>query len=156
MAATFKSIAMMRSVLEGIRRRLPTYVYTQSFDSNGNPLLLVSADATPATTEQVAMIRISPVTNVFLNSVGGTQEGFCPHLVELCLEATAASASVSLLTDVNKTAIWGELLKQAGIFTLYLTAAGTVPALASVGTQMVAANQVAVFEIDPSQRLAAS
>lgn len=152
MATSIKAGAMMRTLKEGIARRLPTYVYTTGADASGNPVLLVSQDASPATTEQVAMIRIRPVDLIFTNSVGNTQENFAPHFVELCTE-TSTVASVSFLTEVNATAIKGELLKQSGIFIAYLTANGTVPAVASVDTQMVAANQVATFELDPSYRL---
>jgi len=153
MATSFKAKAMMRGVKEGIGRRLPTYVLTDGSDSDGNPLLLVSADSSPATTEQVALIRIRPVSLIFTNSVGGVQEDFAPHFVELCLEADNTLTSTARLTEANQVAIKGELLKQTGLFISYLLASGSVPAIANVATQMVAANQVAVFETDPSYRL---
>ncbi len=153
MATSFKAQAMMRAIKEGIGRRLPSYTLTNGLDTAGNPVLLVSADATPATTEQVALLRVRPVSLIFTNSVGGTQEDFAPHFVEMCLEATAAAATVALLTEANQSAIKGEVLKQSGIYIGYLTATGTVPAIANVDTQMVAANQVATFELDPSFRL---
>lgn len=153
MASSFKAQAMMRAIKEGIGRRLTSYTLTSSVDSDGNPILLVSADSTPATTEQVAMLRVRPVSLIFTNGIGGTQEDFAPHFVEMCSEATAAAATVSLLTEANQSIIKGEVLKQSGIYIGYLTATGTVPALANVATQMVAANQVATFELDPSFRL---
>ncbi len=153
MATSFKAQAMMRSIKEGIGRRLPTYTLTQGLDTAGNPVLLVSADSSPATTEQVAMIRVRPVDLIFTNSVGNTQENFAPHFVELCLEADGTLTSTARLTEANQVAIKGEVLKQSGIYIGYLLASGTVPAIASVDTQMVAANQVATFELDPSFRL---
>lgn len=152
MATSTKALAMVRTLKEAIGRRLPTYVLTQSVDANGNPTLLVSADSAPAAGEQVALLRVRPVDLIFTNSVGQTQENFAPHFVEMCLE-TSSVASVALLTEANQAAIKGEVLKQSGIFIAYLLTNGTVPALASVDTQMVAANQVATFELDPSFRL---
>lgn len=155
MAGTFKSVTMMRGIKEGVQRRLPTFVLTSSADSNGNPLMLIASDSSPATTKQVAMVRVSPIALVMTNSIGGTQENMCPHLVEIALEAgtgTGLTAS-TYLSLVNSTAIVGELMKQGGIYTAYLLANGTVPALANVAAQMVSTTQVATFELDVANRL---
>lgn len=144
----------MRSIKDGIRKRLPTYFFTDGQDAAGNPTLLVSVDATPATTEQVALIRVRPVAHIFVNGLGSTQENMTPHFVEVATEATAASATVSLLSAANATYIMGEVNKQAGLTAVYLTAAGTVPALASADTQLVDANKVATWETEIQYRLA--
>lgn len=157
--ATFKSVAMMRAITEGLKRRLPTFTFTSGIEATtGNPILVVSADSTPATTEEVATIRVSPVTTIFTNGLDQTQQAFCPHYVELCTEAgTGAGFTTSSYVSVaHQTALFGELLKQTGIFVAYQTANGTVPALASTATQMVVANQVASFTTDASWLLGAA
>ncbi len=153
MSTSFKAQVIMRSIKDGIKKRLPAYFYTDGLDTAGNPCLLVSVDATPATTEQVAMIRVRPAALVFTNGIGGTQENMAPHFVDVLSEATAASATVSRLTAVNATYVMGEVLKQACLTSVYLTASGTVPALADVDTQAVDANKVASFETEIQYRL---
>ncbi len=110
--ATFKSMAMMRGITEGLKRRLPTFTFTSAFEATtGNPLLLVSADATPATTEEVALIRVSPVSTVYLNGLDQTQQLFCPHYVEFCSEAGtgAGFTTSSYISVAHQVAIMGEL-----------------------------------------------
>ena len=146
--ATFKSVAMMRFITEDLKRRLPTWTFTSGIEATtGNPILVLSATASPATTGQVATVRVSPVASVFLNGLEQTQQFFCPHYVEMCSESGTGSnlTASSYITVANQTVIFGVLMKQTGIFLAYQTANGTVPALASTATQMVVANQVADY-----------
>jgi len=148
-----KSIALMRTAKEAIKRRLSTYSFVESVDAtNTNPVMVISADATPAAGEQVAVVRISPVALLFTNGIGGTQENMTPHYVDICLE-TSTIAAVALLTQVNQSNIIAEFLKLGAIVRIYMTANNTVPTAADVLTQMVPANLISTFQLDQSHFL---
>ena len=158
MAGTYKSISVMRQITEGLKRRLSTWTFTSGVEATTNsPILIISSGAAVTTTLRVATIRVSPVTNLFTNGIGGTQDTFCPHYVEMCSESGTGGnlASSSYLTVADQTAIFGELMKVTGIFVSYQTANATPPSLATTATQMVAANQVASFVTDASWLLGA-
>ena len=156
MATSQKAVSLMRNIKEQIKRRLSSYTFTDGLDSDGNPLLLVSADSSPATTEQVALIRVKPVALVFTNSIGNTQENMSPHNIEICLEADSSLTATARMTEVNQAIIKSVLYKQGGINRSYLLASGSVPAIADVATQMVAANLVAETYLDDSFHLMGS
>lgn len=129
MSTIAKSQSLMRALRDNLQKRLPsTYVFSESLDAQGSRLL-ISADATPATTEQVCAIRIKPQDQQFNNVIGQSQLTYTPMIAQVIEEATAASATVSLLTLANKSQIDQELMRMSVKQERYINAAGTVPAV---------------------------
>lgn len=139
MATSAKAQSMVRTLKERLALRMPsTYILTESFDSDGNPTLLVAADSTPATTEQVALIRVQPLSMFFTNSVGSTQENATPHYVDILCENSTITGNAVLNTG-NMVKLLAEVDRLYGIQRFYLTAAG-VAITSGATTLMTAAN----------------
>jgi len=133
--STTKAFALMQLLKSNLVFRFPsTYVFTDSLDANGCPVLTVSQDATPAAGEQVMVYRIKPVSLLF-NAIGQTQEDFVPHDLDVCIE-TGAVANTSILNATNAAIMNTESAKTACIYKLYMCTNTTLPAVA----EMTAAN----------------
>jgi len=133
---TTKAAALMRNLQRELVQRFPsTYVFVNSTDTDGNPVLRVSADATPATTEQVILIRIKPEELLFVNAIGTAQENFVPHILDVATEL-GAGVNVTYLNASNAAIMHTAAAKVAAIYKFYLSPNGAIPAL----TDMVAAN----------------
>lgn len=125
-----KAQVLMRGLKEKLEFRLPsTYLFSDSQDSSGNPVLTIAQDSSWATGEQYAVIRIKPEANLNVNSIGQTQEGFGPHVVQIVSEESAVSG-VSVLTEANVARLFVEMKALGTIFEHYLCANGDVPAVA--------------------------
>lgn len=113
---------------------------TESSDSSGNPVLTLSADATPATGEKVVVVRVKPISMAsMLNVLGSTQEVFSPHVIQICTEANYA-ATTDNVADILTPAELGPVIIACGrkgmTVEWYVSANGTVPAT----TQMTSSN----------------
>jgi hypothetical protein len=114
----------------------PLFVF-QTFDATYNALIGIAPSAAEAqglvtgvagtAGHQDAVIRIAEMPSIGTNAVGNAQDSYGPHVLEMALEATAASAAVSLLQDINKLSIWGESMRLGPRFDLYIRANGTAP-----------------------------
>ncbi len=138
---TFKAGAMMREIKESLTYRLPsTYTLTESVDGSSNPVLTVAQDGTWATTDQYVVLRIQPLSLVFTNAIGGTQEGFSTHYIDVCMEnnSTTATLTQSVLSLSISAPLIQSIDQQAGISRWYLCNLATTPTT----TQMTAGNLV--------------
>ncbi len=138
---TFKAGAMMREIKQSLSYRLPsTYTLTESFDSSSNPVLTIAQDGTWGTTDQYAVLRIQPLVLVFSNAIGGTQEGFSTHYVDVCLENNSATNTLtqSVLSLSIAAPLTQTIEQQSGITRWYLCNLATTPTTA----QMTAGNLV--------------
>lgn len=126
-----KANALMLKLKEEIKQKLPSFVQTDSVDSNGNPTLLVSADSTPAAGEQNMFIRIQSVSTPFVDSIGQAQSVYTPSVIQSVEEASTI-ANVSLLTiDVKSKLDW--CISRAGCQEeKYLRANGGAPVLGDI------------------------
>jgi hypothetical protein len=150
---TAKAEAMMRRLKQDLQYRLPsTYVMSDSFDSSGNPVLTVAQDSAWATLEQYAVVRIQPVSLVFTNGIGGTQEGFSTHYVDVCVEAITTSSPISVLSLSIAAPLMQSIEAEAGVTRWYLCNVATTPTT----TQMTAGNLVATDTPDTIWRLNAA
>ncbi len=113
----------------------------EGFDASGNPQMNID-DGTPATTEQAIYLRIIENPSIGLNSIGLAADSFGPHTIQIVWEATAASAAVSLVTDVNKMRLLGEVLRLGTKVEIYMATAGAAPVVGDI----VAAKLVATFQ----------
>lgn len=153
---TTKAENMMRRLKQDLQGRLPsTYLMTDSFDASGNPVLTVAQDSAWATLEQYAVVRIQPVSLVFTNGIGGTQEGFSTHFVDVCAE-NANSTITGTGSAVLSLSIAAPLIQsveaEAGVTRWYLCNTATTPTV----TQMTAGNLVQTDTPDTIWRLNAA
>src|SRR6266446_6046250 len=71
----------------------------EGFDASGNPTINID-DGTPATTEQAVFVRTLEQPSIGLNSIGLAQDSFGPHVIQVVIEASAATATINRLTAV--------------------------------------------------------
>lgn len=118
-----KAQSLIDSLESKLTLRLPTFTITKSVDAKGS-MLLISADATPAAGEEVMAIRIKPMEEERVNSIGLPQESFSPSVAQVIEEAAVAFAIKT------KVCIESELAKLGVAQERYSKTAGTVPTLA--------------------------
>lgn len=144
MGTTVKAIALARELKDALTKQVSATmpVATDSFDSDGNPVLTLSKDATPATTEKVVVIRVAPITWASKDILGLDSQVFTPHVIEICTEANPADgAGADILTPVELLPVLAEICKRGTQVKWYVSDAGDVPAT----TQMVAAKLKATY-----------
>lgn len=127
MSSIAKSQSLMRQLKDNLSKRLSTLVFTESLDAQGAILLI--SDGTPSTGEQVCAIRIKGENTQFDDSIGLDQRVYSIMIAQV-IEETSSIANVSLLTMANKARIDYELGKLGIKQERYMTANGTVPAVA--------------------------
>ena len=103
----------------------------EAFDASGNPTINID-DGTPATTEQAAFIRVLEQPSIGLNSVGLAQDSFGPHVVQVVIEASAASAAINRMTQANQMRIWAEVLKLGTKLEVYHADTGAAPVVGDI------------------------
>ncbi len=149
--STATAFAKMRDLKRNLAFKLPsTYVFTDSVDVNGCPVLTINQDSTPATTEQNVVLRIKPESLIFVNSIGQVQEDFAPHDVEMVVE-TGAAVNTVYLNATNSAILHTECAKTGCIFKYYLSANGAVPAV----SDFTAANLKLTLDPDIYNKLTA-
>jgi hypothetical protein len=132
MATTAKAKAIARQLADVWAKQVVTTLpsQVQSEDANLNPVITLSADATPATGEKVVVVRVSPITWTSTDILGNTSTGFCPHVVEICTELNYAGTTdnvADILTPVELLPIIAEAVKTGCIVKWYQITNGTVP-----------------------------
>lgn len=132
MSTLKKALVLSREVANRLSVRFgTTRLVREGFDASGNPTINID-DGTPATTEQNILIRIIERPSIGLNSVGLTQDSYGPHIAQVVMEATAASADVALVTEANKLKVIGTLVQFAPAVEVYVRANGGAPVVADI------------------------
>jgi len=145
MSTTAKALSIAADLVSNISMRLPTMVVTRSFDANQDPVITVSADATPAAGEAVMVIRVTNELNGNAKDLfGNTAANYSPHKLQLCTEANFAGVTdnvADVLTVAQLAPVLGELYSRGVTVEWYQSANATLPAVA----QMTAANLRSTF-----------
>jgi hypothetical protein len=139
---SYKAYAIERELSDKLKKfvaaTLP--VATESADADGNPVLTLSADATPATGEKVVVIRVMPIQRPTakdsLGNPGITPSG---HVIQVCTEANYEGATDSVLDILGPKELCPILIEVGRVgcnVEWYQSANGTVPST----TQMTAGN----------------
>jgi hypothetical protein len=140
MATTQKSLNMAADMAAKLTVKSAPMLVTQSSDSDGNPVLTVSADATPVAGEAVIVIRIKPETHSEAKDLfGNAAINYGPHVIQLCTEANFAGATdnvADILTLAQLAPVMDEVFGRGCTVEWYQTANATVPSIAA----MIAAN----------------
>lgn len=128
-----KANTLMLKLKEMLKLKLPSFVQTDSVDTNGYPTLLLSADSTPAAGEQNIFIRIITDSTAFVDSIGNSQSVYSPHVIQSVEEASTV-ANVSLLTLANRAQIDWSISRLGCKEEKYLRANGTAPGLSDISS----------------------
>lgn len=127
-----KAVVMSRELAEFLRRRLAsTFVVTEGLDGSNNPQITVN-DGSPVAGEQNAYIRILEYPVLGTNSVGIAAPSYGPHIIQVALEATAASADVALMTEANKSLILAGSLWTGARVEVYVGANTSAPTVSTI------------------------
>lgn len=145
MATTAKALASHRELVDILKLQVAATlpVVTDSFDSDGNPVTTLSADATPAAGEKVVVLRTKAI-GAFgaFNSIGQVAEQFSHHVIQICTETNNQAGAVDdILTPVQLLPVLVEIGRKGSQVEWYQTANATIPSTAA----MVAANLKATW-----------
>jgi len=127
-----KSNALMRGLREKLVLRLPsTYLFADSVDAAGNPVLTIAQKAPWVTADQYVVIRMRPITQIGANVLGLAQESFGPHDIDFISEASGV-ATETFLSDLNSQKILFELDRIGAAINVYLMPTTTLPTTAGM------------------------
>lgn len=128
MATTHKAISMARDLADALRKRLPSKTVTESFDTDGSPLIAID-DGSPATGEENVLLKVRPLDWPLAKDVLGlAQTVFTPHVIQMATEAEAdADASVIILSRQTLLHVLGEVLGKGCKVEWYESANTVVP-----------------------------
>lgn len=159
MATTKKALDFARDLMDvwakQVNSTLP--IIKQTFDSSGNPVITLSADATPATGEKVVVVLIKPyATGTATDSLGNTATAYTPHIIQVCTEANYAGTTdntADILTPVELLPVFCEVAKRGTIVEWHVTANGTVPSESAItaGTVLKATYRDLYWTIQKAQ-----
>jgi hypothetical protein len=134
MSTLKKALVLSRSIAANLSLRFaetPVLTVVETLDASGNPVITVS-DGTPATTENVLVLRIIEMPSIGTNSVGVAQDSYGPHIAQVALEQASGLTGVALTQEVVKMRVWSELAK-AGLRTeVYIRANGAAPTTSDI------------------------
>jgi hypothetical protein len=136
MKSTAKAIALFRDLADKLKIRLASKVITQSTDAQGWPMIIVSADATPATGESVIALRCSAADAVSKDVFGNSLTAFAPHAIELGYELDANGKPTPAATDLMTVA--REVFAIGAKVQVKEIANGTVPSEAALNAAAAA------------------
>jgi len=122
-----KSNEKMALLKQALKLEFPSFILTEGVVS-GDPVLTVNADATPATTEENAYIKIvqRTYTGFPTPSLASSEDGRT-HIIQLAVEGSAALATRCCWTAINFGALCARLKDLNCEIEVYMSAAGVVP-----------------------------
>ncbi len=131
---------MSRELADVLKKKVAATlpVCVESNDSDQNPVITLSADATPAFGEKVVVIRFKQVpqpTAVDMFYRTDLTGPYGPVCIQLCTELNYAATSdniADILTPVELLPILMEIGKRAKWTEWYQTANGTVPSTSAM------------------------
>jgi predicted secreted protein len=135
--ATAKAQKLSRELANRLRIRFAeagvALTTTEGADASANPTITIN-DGTPATGEQAFFIRIDQVPDPTLgvNSIGQAQPSYGPLVVQVVTEATAASATTSIVTAANTARAMGEIMRLGTRVEVYVRANGSTPVVGDI------------------------
>lgn len=135
MATSTKALALARELMDVWAKQVISTLTVQglTYDSDGNPVITMTADATPAAGEKVVVVRIKPIAWTAVDIIGHASQMFTPHVIQICTETPDAGYIVG---PAELMPILGEIARRGTLVEWYQSAHDTLPAT----TQMVAAN----------------
>jgi hypothetical protein len=153
MSTTAKAIALSAELADELRKRVAASfpVITESGDANNNPVITLSADATPAAGEKVIVLRIKALPYTLDKDVLGLASGqYTPHIIEMCTEANYAGATdnvADILTMVELLPVIAAVSARGTRVDAYVSTNGTVPSTTVLddATKLVASYEAELY-----------
>lgn len=148
MATTKKAQVVSEDLAARLAIRLPSLVVSQSVDTADNNPVITISDGTPASTEQVVVIKImqASVTTVSggpnlavdpwpyaKDILGNTANSYSPLLCQVAWE-DGTTVFDTYLTAPNLLAVMGEVLRLGTIVQLWVETNATVPSATTFQT----------------------
>jgi hypothetical protein len=131
-----KQVKLADELVDELRKRLSGYIVTTGFDASGWPTISLTADATPATTEDNVFIRVRPRDWALQKDVLGLdQTVFVPSVIQLAVEGP--SSGVGLGRFVSVAHLWALILtcgKRGTRIEYWSETNGTVPSVTTFNT----------------------
>lgn len=134
MATTKPAQTAARQLKENLSIRLGAlWTIVETVDASGNPVLKVSltADGAWTTAEEYAYIRVKPVATTNVDSLGLAQTVFCPHVIQIAVEESAA-ADIAYLTAPRFGIILAECLARGMAVEWYHSANTVEPVVGTI------------------------
>jgi len=121
------SSELLLLIKEALKIELPTFTLTEG-DSSGNPIMLISEDATPAIGEEVAFLKIiqKEYSGFPIPSLASADDGR-PHKLQLVIEESAVGG-VSVWSSINFAKLLARLIEMNVDLVFYMSANGDIPA----------------------------
>ncbi len=133
---SYKAIEMSAEMADKLKKRLPAMVHTSTFDVNGDPVITIAQDSTPAAGEKVIIIRTKALTFSLAKDVLGLPETvFTPHVLQICTEANFAGTTdnvADILGPIELLPIIATAGKTGCKVEWHVTANGTIPSTAAI------------------------
>ncbi len=131
-----KQVKLADELVDELRKRVSDYVFTTGFDANGWPTISLTADATPATTEDNVFIRIRPRDwNLQKDVLGLDQTVFVPSVIQLAVEAPASGVGLARFTSIaHALSLLTTCSKRGTRFEYWEETNGTVPTITTFNT----------------------
>jgi hypothetical protein len=118
MAASAKSLALLKELKDRLARRTTLAIGDISFDTDGGGWFLIGTGAAGTQSMVVKSKQIDPVG---FDGIGLAARGYSQTVMQLVLE-TSTIANTSLLTAANFLPLLGEVLRQGSRVELYMSA----------------------------------
>jgi hypothetical protein len=145
---SFKAEQLLNSLGDELKKSARALVQTRSVDGNGDHVLTLSEDATPAAGEKVIVIRSKAIDWPLSKDVLGLPSVmFTPHVIQICTEANYEGADDTVLDILGPAELLPVLLtvgKRGTKVEWYVSANGDVPSTA----EMTAANLAAEYHAE--------
>lgn len=136
---SYKANAMSRELADLLRKQcqatLPVVV--ESFDADANPVITLSADATPVAGEKVIVIRTKPIEWPTAKDIlGNTALRFSGHTIQICTENNATGGAGADILDANELLpVLFEVSRKGTFVQWFKTTNGTVPSVTAINSQ---------------------
>lgn len=151
MATTHKAISVSRELADKlkllVKATLPVCV--ESNDSNGDPVITLSADATPAAGEKVIVIRTKMVANPEAKDIlGNSAIKFGPHVIQVCTEKNYEGTNdtvLDILGPAQLLPVLVEIGRTGCQVEWYRSDNGTVPATGQMVDAKLAATWAPLY-----------
>lgn len=112
-----KSQSLAAEIRDALAKRFST-ISALSFDSDGEPYLLIGAGTAGS---QSAIVKVKGLAPLGTDALGLSPRSYSPCIVQVVLE-TSTIANVALMTEINELALLGELAHRGAQIQLYMSA----------------------------------
>lgn len=134
---TQKAVAIHRELIDKLKKQLAALpVVTLSNDTDGSPIAVFSADATPTTGEKIVVIKVIATGDpVAYDAFGNAAFKYGPEIVQICTEKNYAATTdnvADILTAADMLPIFAEISRTGCWLEWYQTANGTAPTNAGI------------------------